>query len=276
MRHVRALARGDLVGTGPWTGRVLSAHPRALNILRADGLVVSVVADSSSMSAMGVLVPRLPAEQPGPQAAVVMEGATLRIFPLVALDCAKAAAWEGKADRAAVLGMSFSLVAALQANLMSLGNPGGLLGVLGGEGTVFSDRARSALESGRPEELVGLGPGLTPAGDDFLMGVMLAYPGFDCSRLEGALQGTTPAGRTLLSMAMQGRFPAYLLQFVGTVASGSVDVEEAVRTACAHGETSGTDALAGFCWQKLYSGPASGQPRPLTAERPTVRASEKG
>jgi hypothetical protein len=26
-----------------------------------------------------------------------------------------------------------------------------------------------------------------------------------------------------------------------------------VRAACAHGETSGTDALAGFCWQRLDS-----------------------
>ena len=59
--------------------------------------------------------------------------------------------------------------------LVAHGKTGGLLGVLDGTpGNPFVDTARSALSSGRHDALVGLGPGLTPAGDDFLTGALLA------------------------------------------------------------------------------------------------------
>ena len=115
---------------------------------------------------------------------------------------------------------------------------------------------RKSLEEGRPEELVGSGPGLTPAGDDFLTGAILASDAsvvLDRARLERVLPGTTPHGRTLLWMALQGRFPAYLVDFIDTVTGNDVSfgaISRAVQAACAHGGMSGTDALAGFCWHK--------------------------
>ena len=51
-------------------------------------------------------------------------------------------------------------------------------------------------------------------------------------------------------MALRGSFPAHLRTFVETLARAESirDVEDSVRAACAHGETSGTDSLTGFCW----------------------------
>jgi hypothetical protein len=257
MRPCFAQELGTLTRRGPWAGRVLSVHPCALNILRSDGLVVSVVADSTFMSAMGIHSPGIfethldpiPVDTP-----VVMEKAVLRIGDLAFIDCAGGQAWEGAIDGASVRTLSPAVVKTIRERLFANGNPAGLLGVLLEYGNVFVEHACAALARGRPEELVGCGPGLTPAGDDFLTGIMLASPASFSPLLERALPGTTPAGRTLLWMAMRGRFPAYLVTFIKaiTAAAGSVEaIDAAVRSACAHGETSGTDALAGLCWQML-------------------------
>jgi hypothetical protein len=254
----KAHERGALVGKEPWTGRVLSVFSRAFNILRPDGLVVSVVADSMSMSAMGVLASDLFGTLPDVDTAVTMEDAVMTIDNLASIDCADCPAWEGRIDAAAARMMPVNLVQAVHDNLLIHGSPGGLLGLLSGgpPENSFVARARKSLEEGRPEELVGSGPGLTPAGDDFLTGAILASEAsvvLDRARLERVLPGTTAHGRTLLWMALQGRFPAYLVDFMDAMTSGRFsddEISSVVRAACAHGETSGTDTLAGFCWQK--------------------------
>jgi hypothetical protein len=263
MHRFVARARGELIGDAPWTGRVLSLHARALNILRADGLAVSVVADRISMSAMGVLATELfeaPLDTNLVDKSVTMENAVITLDHFASIDCANCPRWEGRIDPAAVRMMPAEMVHAIRNALFIHGKPGGLLDVLRGApaGNSFVTRARKSLEEGTPEGLVGCGPGLTPSGDDFLTGAILASSTMAShmrARLERVLPGTTPAGRTLLWMALQGRFPAYLVDFMDAAArTASLDaISSAVRAACAQGETSGTDALAGFCWQMLSS-----------------------
>jgi hypothetical protein len=85
MYRVEASSLGALTGTGPWAGRVLSVHPRAINILREDGLMVSVLADRAAMSAMGILARTL--FESLPDARIV--GAGARFEPgLIAVDTA--------------------------------------------------------------------------------------------------------------------------------------------------------------------------------------------
>jgi hypothetical protein len=272
MRRFIARAKGGLIGNSPWTGRVLSVHARAFNILREDGLAVSVVAERVSMSPMGVLVPELfetPPDIKLVDMAVRMEDEVISFDNLASIDCAECPAWDGGIDAAAVRVMPVERIRAVRDSLFVHGKPGGLLGILrsGPAENAFVVRARDSLGAGRPEELVGCGPGLTPAGDDFLTGAILASPlasplassaapVFDLARLWRVLPGTTPAGRTLLWMALQRRFPAYLVEFFNAIAGAAVSTDAiggAVRAACAHGETSGTDALAGICWQMLDS-----------------------
>jgi hypothetical protein len=254
---INADARGALIGKAPWTGRVHSVFSRAFNILRADGLLVSVVADPASMSAMGVLAVVGTALV---DAAARMADGILTIDNLAAMNCADCPEWAGKVNRADLRMMPVRLIQAIRDSLFIHGKPGGLLGILraGPAENPFVTRGRRSLEAGQPEDLVGCGPGLTPAGDDFLTGAILASGALahaDRARLERVLHGTTPAGRTLLWMALQDHFPAYLVDFIAAVTRAAdvpIDaISRAVQDACAHGETSGTDALAGFCWYML-------------------------
>jgi hypothetical protein len=264
-----ARARGALTGTAPWGGRVLSVHSRAINILRADGLAVSVVADPSAMSVMGILADDLFATSPEVtlvNTAVRMEAGVISIGNLISndcrvfIECARCPLCEGVIDAASVRMIPVERIRAVRDYLLTWGKPGGLIGILrnGTTENAFASHGRNSLRDGRPENLVGCGPGLTPAGDDFLTGAMLASLDaevFDRGRLERALPGTTPMGRTLVWAALQDRFPAYLVDFIDAVSGAAVSADAlstAVRAACAHGETSGTDALAGFCWQKLH------------------------
>jgi hypothetical protein len=186
-----------------------------------------------------------------------MEGAIFTVESFASLDCTACPIWDGTVNAAAIRSMPMERMCAVRDALLTHGTSGGLLGILrsGLAENPFVAFGRKMLEDERPEMLVGCGPGLTPAGDDFLTGALLASQGsaLPPAGIERALAGTTAPGRTLLWMALQDRFPAYLVKFVDDVlaADSTAAVTAAVRAACAHGETSGTDALAGFCWQKL-------------------------
>ena len=262
MHRLAARARGAMTGDG-WSGRVQSVHPRAINIVRADGLAVSVVADRTSMSAMGILAAEPFESCPPPELvemAARMQDAVVSIDSFASIECSASTIWEGRVDAASVHSSARDLIHAIRDDLFIHGNAGGMLGVLrsGVAENPFVAHGRKSLEEGRPDLLVGCGPGLTPSGDDFLTGALVASSQSDYSRsrIERALPGTSAPGRTLLWMALQGQFPAYLVEFIDDVlaADSREAVSAAVRTACAHGETSGTDALAGFCWQMLNVG----------------------
>jgi hypothetical protein len=213
---------------------------------------------------MAAVVPGLFRAPPGQDVVdreVASAGSVIRIAGFAALD------WEGCPVRlgavapALLRGLSPRVVRSICEALAQRGEREGLAGILRDrEGaTPLVTHARRLLDSGRPEELVGYGPGLTPAGDDFLTGAILATPGasfVDAARLTPLLPGTTPAGRTLLYAALRGQFPAYLVDFITAVAAHGDSIrriESSVRRACSHGETSGSDALSGICWARHVS-----------------------
>lgn len=161
--------------------------------------------------------------------------------------------------------------ASLRDLLARRGSPEGLLGLVDGKSESPAARFARKLAGARrgggvkhpaasaPADwlgsLVGLGPGLTPSGDDFLAGCLLAkavagekLPPAAAASIRGRFGSTTPAGRTLLEGALDRRFPYYLHEFVGAwaAAKGPAGEEEAVAKALSHGSTSGTDALAGL------------------------------
>ncbi|MFT4247859.1 MAG: DUF2877 domain-containing protein [Pseudomonas sp.] len=111
-------------------------------------------------------------------------------------------------------------------------------------------------------DLVGLGPGLTPAGDDFLAGAMIALHQFDpgadrhCQamlrRCEGA---STRLSLALLERAAQGQCSQAwheLLEALAIAEPAATFVthrlEQAIRGVLAHGASSGADTLAGFLY----------------------------
>lgn len=240
----------------------MTVHARAINILRADGLVVSLVDDTRLMTGMAACVPAVFAGGWLERAAacgVCAEGTLVEIAGVLRVDLAESTVWTGTIDDDLLTGIPAGMPAAVRDALCAGGKPAGLLGVLWGERpkNLFVQEVRAALSEGRLEALVGLGPGLTPAGDDFLTGALMVPAVRPRVALdERTLAGTTPAGRTLLAEALQGSFPAYLVAFLRSIARAhsKEDVVRAVRAACGHGETSGSDALAGFCWAVSAAG----------------------
>jgi len=262
----RALAFGDYLATDAWAGTVVSAHAPAINILREDGLLVSVVTAERSMTAMSVLVGSAFEHPSGADDAPALLGrpaqwghGRLLVRGHASISLVQARIWTGSVDPVGRRIPAERLLL-LEHAVADCGKPGGLLGVLlpGAAQDHAVQFARKVLAEGRPDRLVGLGPGMTPAGDDFLAGALLAgalglgagLQGMDPGRIEAALPGTTPAGRTLLWLALRKSFPSYLRSFVAAVADAPLheEVAAAVRAACSHGETSGTDAVAGFCF----------------------------
>ena len=139
-------------------------------------------------------------------------------------------------------------------------------------GGPFVRRAATLLREQGAAALVGLGPGLTPAGDDFLSGMVLAEDlgaaihrqdgagpepvtatplrrPLDRGRIGAALRRTTPAGASLLRLALAGYPPTYQILMVEALAAGHDD--HAIAIATAHGHSSGLDALAGFLYSRL-------------------------
>lgn len=105
-------------------------------------------------------------------------------------------------------------------------------------------------------QLAGLGSGLTPAGDDFLTGLMLwgwlahPDPGSLCRLLaQAAAPRTTTLSAALLRAAARGECSAAWHALLASLSRGSdEEIARAARAVLAHGATSGADALAGFLW----------------------------
>jgi hypothetical protein len=103
-------------------------------------------------------------------------------------------------------------------------------------------------------QLAGLGGGLTPAGDDFLCGVMLwawlAHPApseFCHVIVEVAAPRTTTLSAAFLRSVAKGECSAAWHRLLNALASGSHDeLDAATVQVLAHGATSGADTLGGF------------------------------
>jgi len=105
-------------------------------------------------------------------------------------------------------------------------------------------------------QLAGLGSGLTPAGDDFLTGVMLwawlAHSNpreFSRALVAAAAPRTTTLSAAFLRAAAEGECSAPWHRVLAALVGGAEDVLAAsIRQVVACGATSGADTLAGFLW----------------------------
>ena len=104
--------------------------------------------------------------------------------------------------------------------------------------------------------LAGLGRGLTPAGDDFLTGLMLwawlshSDPDSFCrSLLDVAAPRTTTLSAAFLRAATLGECSVSWHNLLAALSEGrDVEITTAVQKVLAHGATSGADTLAGFLY----------------------------
>jgi hypothetical protein len=122
-------------------------------------------------------------------------------------------------------------------------------------------RGQAATLARAARALAGLGPGLTPSGDDLLggfaaawtlVGESLGVPVEASTRVTeglrvGAKSGASPLGRAWLAHACRGELWEPMTEFAGLLLSAeSRDPAGAVRPALAVGSSSGTDWMVGF------------------------------
>jgi hypothetical protein len=261
-----------LVGAGVpcltgW-GEVVSVFAQAVNIRHAQGLLVSFVGKTRAMTFLSVCLPGFFRKQkkgllPGDR--VRFEGQRLVTEDWV-VDFLGRPTWQGTLTRDNVKGFSASKVSLVKEALLLKGREGGFLGLLrkGEANNPFVDKAVKVLSdiqsapsrAGRLKALsglVGLGPGSTPSGDDFIKAVAsdernMVACAMEKEDLGAAMNRTNDAGKTLLWQALQGHFPEYLIETLRSVsdAKGKQEIVDAVERAVGGGATSGTDALTGF------------------------------
>jgi len=103
--------------------------------------------------------------------------------------------------------------------------------------------------------LVGLGPGLTPSGDDVLGGLMLALTAAGHADLRDILWDTiapeldaltVPISAMHLSAAADGLAVAAMHDVLHAILADAPDLDERLATIAGHGHTSGWDAVAGL------------------------------
>ncbi len=109
------------------------------------------------------------------------------------------------------------------------------------------------------QPLLGLGTGLTPSGDDLIIGLLLAYnrwgdvinPMFDLSKLNEfitrmAYHETTLISASLIACAAQGYADERLVKALDGMMTGSPDAPACAESLLNWGGSSGIDALVGM------------------------------
>lgn len=248
------------------TLRVISVHHRVVNCLSDAGHWVALVHPQVQNGPFHIVLTR-PASfaAPAPGDAGMWHGRGVEIGSFY-VDITSAVLWQPHLaplpqDRPAALWPALQQHVARRTRIAPAA---GLAHATASRLNEGQDLLRYALLTGREDDLVrgvamlaGLGPGLTPAGDDFLLGLMarlhLAPPaGRDFSGimqiiLAEAGPRTTRLSREWLCQAALGHFAEPWHHLRQALAAGTAaDVRRAADAILAIGATSGQQAMIGF------------------------------
>jgi hypothetical protein len=299
--QARSISRrlGVELQAATFRARVLAAFDRACNLVSPDGLVIALVLPQIGDGPLNIVVDGAPGDfsplVPGMPAWLSQE--CLQVGGL-SISLARASVWEPRPEWRSLRACRQTITQRLcylqhialrhapEGSLLTLfpngpatvasglrsgsSNEGGRLATMlfavaqaGAEAVRCGWRGDTAELRSGAAQLAGLGGGLTPAGDDFLTGLMLwawlAHPTPQrlCQTLtEAAAPRTTLLSAALLKVAAAGECNAAWHQLLHTLARGENDqVTGVVENVLSHGHTSGADALAGFLWLSRQTGP---------------------
>jgi hypothetical protein len=267
----------------PFVGRVVAVFARACMIASPAGRVVSIVGSELGDGPLNIVLddPSFSFHGIPQRGRAWVEDSRLCAEGLV-VDTTGAVIWEPRPDwsrlrahRAAMAGnlpmlRSYALGRAPEGSLLPLvadrvtppeqANP--IFPVLQAARRAALS-LRIAFSKGQPGRLAsatsllaGLGSGLTPAGDDFLAGVMLRawleHPAPEplCRNVvRAAAPHTSVLSTAFLRAASCGECNAPWHRLLRTLANGHAQsIRQAARRVLSFGHTSGADTLAGFLW----------------------------
>ena len=252
---------------GRRTGRVHSVFRSAINIT-LDGDLVTIVPDEAGGQPNGILLStatdfRTLRVRAG--MLVEIDGTLVRVLGadlLVRLDAARPWSaripvtdgrhWATRSPAVQALARRDArdtATAPAMAGLMSIPAAPARLAALR-EAVAHNDRDAAAIAA-RP--LVGLGPGLTPSGDDALVGIeaalrALGHPaaGFLARALDDVTERTTDVSTALLRRAARGEFTERIQRLLAALLDeNDSELPAAIERAVAWGATSGRDCLLG-------------------------------
>src|SRR5574337_1174280 len=274
------------------TARVLNKFERACNLINQDDDILALVTSELGLTPFAIViaaVERLPFREVSDSSAVRVEADRLIVEPLE-INLASAAVWNPVPDWSALrqhLSDSPGRLRELSDIALELAVKGSLLdlyrsteplsGREEGMDRPLLERARagatalvSGLRRGSMDEciegarkLAGLGGGLTPSGDDFIVGAILAaWAGlFGAGRaamagaiVETAARLTTTLSGAYLRAAARGECIAYWHRMLASLSGTDKEViRMAAKSLMSIGHSSGADALAGFLAAEQFS-----------------------
>ena len=295
--------------------KVLSSHRHAVNFVDSGGRPLSIVEGRSRMGPFSIEVEATPARvwyaDRSDPLRIALEGETRVSIDGRTLDLSSAASWNPRPDWSALVTVPwhFEFLPALLNRLRTSAPPESLACVLDLLSTHSAgpDAHRSrlrdmpraaaataclrlcqALAEGKLNDvaaasaaLAGMGPGLTPSGDDFLIGVMFgiqsALPTAKAKARSNFIYRAS-AGRTnrisdaWLLAAADGQAVQSWHELAGAILTHDRRmVDRACQDLIAVGHTSGADALAGFAAFHLTRGSSLAASRGVTNYLPLDR-----
>jgi len=280
-------------------GRVLGNYCRACNLVTAEGEIIALVGSAIGNGPLNIVIEEagvLETAKPGWPAVFSDDQLVLGDSLVVSLD--EAQLWRPEINWERLTAQRRRLedsLATLCCWLSQNDFAQGLLSlILGGEKEpsrsshhlAFLTAAQAGIKglrhalrdghrSGIRENaalLAGLGPGLTPAGDDYLVGLMAGLrvwpdscglpPDEACQIILEATEGrTTLLSSAFLHCAQEGLFGESWHELLAELTGGeAIGIQRAARRVLCSGATSGADALAGFLSPYLCTG--QGNPAP--------------
>ncbi len=252
-------------------GRVLASFDRSCYLETAEGQLIAVLAESLGRGAFALTVDGAPSFiDLRPDDAASVEGQTLHLGPM-RIDLRSAAPWDPVLPP--LNGPAGEGLRALADHLRAHAPAEGLARVhfedletpLLAQGRRALDRLREGLAHADATavtqgaaQLAGLGPGLTPSGDDVLAGILLGLrvwpaaagplgPTVVSTLLVGmAAPRTGRISRAYLWAARQGHASEAWHDLIRALPGDPDGVVDAATRILQTGETSGADMLAGF------------------------------
>jgi hypothetical protein len=268
------------IGNAPFRGQVLSCFPAACNLADTTNQVLSLVTPGVGNGPLNVVLEgRDPFSGIKGGDSIQADGRKIVVGNRLTVNLKGAKIWDPFLSWGEI---AAEAMAALWDRVQEQATPDSLLAFwiprlrpLRGVKMAFQEKARQAAEGllltlrrGEGQwigvyasAMAGLGPGATPAGDDFLMGLMtglcawpqfltpggLSIDGAYMAIAQAAIMRTNVLSAAYLRAAQAGHMGVGWHRLAAALASGDRSaIQQAADGLLAFGATSGADAMAGF------------------------------